>query len=204
MGKSLIAPLLDEFLNIHPDVRLHFILEDKNLDIVSEGVDLSLRLGQAQDSSMLGRKLADNRRILCASPDYLEKHGTPTHPTDLSDHNCLIMHWGQVIDREWNFQIDGKNQTVTVSGNRASNNGALVKDWCLKGHGIAFKSIWDIRHHLESGELMEILESYRSQKPSALQIIYPGGYRPSQRVRALIDFLIGRFENDPKLGLKTA
>lgn len=198
LGQNFIAPLLDEFLKIYPDIRIELLLADSHLDLVGSGIDLSVRLGHLKDSSLKSRKLAENRRIVCASPDYLKKFGTPLHPTDLVNHNCLIMHWGRIIDREWNFQVDGRNHAIAITGNRASNNGAQVKDWCLHGHGIAFKSIWDVKQHLASGELVELLGEYSSQKPTALQILYPGGYRPSRRVRVLIDFLVECFENRTK------
>ena len=104
------------------------------------------------------------------------------------------MHWGREIDQTWTFLIDGEKQAVTVSGNRAANNGGKVKKWCLEGYGIAFKSIWDVKTHLETGELVEILADYNYQSDSAMQLLYPGGYAPSRRVRALIDFLAKRFE----------
>jgi len=190
----MLAPILDQFLDLHPKLHIELQLEDNYLDLVNEGIDIAVRLGKPRDSSLKGRRLGPNYRIVCAAPEYLNRHGTPQHPKDLADHNCLIMHWGRVIDREWRFKVNGRKTSFTVSGNRSSNSGDQVKTWCRQGYGIAFKSIWDVRPFLETGELTEVLADYRCDQSSALQLLYPGGYRPSQRVRALIDYLVTCFE----------
>lgn len=196
LGRHILAPLLDQFLERHPKLHIELQLEDNYLDLISEGIDVAIRLGQLRDSSLKGLKLGSNSRIVCASPTYLKTHGTPKHPKDLPEHNCLIMHWGRVIDREWNFKINDRKTTVTVCGNRSSNNGDQVKTWCLKGHGLAFKSIWDVKPYLKTGELVEVLADFRCDQDSALQLLYPGGYPPSRRVRTLIDFLVETINKD--------
>jgi len=197
LGRNVLAPLLDDFLDLHPKLQIELRLEDNYLDLINEGIDLAVRLGRPRDSSLRSRILGPNYRIVCASPEYILSHGTPNHPKDLADHNCLIMHWGRVIDREWTFKINGRKSPITVSGNRASNNGYQVKTWCLQGYGLVFKSVWDVQSHLESGELVEVLKPYRYEQNSALQLLFPGGYAPSRRVRTLIDFLAVCFEKKP-------
>jgi len=194
LGANLMAPLLDKFVEQNPSVIIQLQLEDDNVDLIDQGIDLAIRLGQFRDSSLKGRKLASNRRVACAAPAYLKAHGTPQHPDELAQHNCLIMHWGHTIDHEWSFQIDDTKYIVTVAGNRSANNGVQVKNWCLQGYGIAYKSIWDVKDYLASGELVEVLNDYNFKSDSAVQLLYPGGYQPSRRVRALIDFLVDAFE----------
>jgi len=118
----------------------------------------------------------------------------PKHPDDLSNHNCLVMYWGKMVDREWTFKVNGRKKTYLVKGNRASNNGFQVKKWCLAGHGIAYKSIWDIKDYLESGELVELLSDFQYEQNSVLQLIYPGGREPTKRVQMLIDYLVRCFD----------
>ena len=197
IGRKLIAPLIDKFVETHPDVQVELYLDDKYLDLISNGIDLAVRLGRLKKSSMKVRKLADNRRLVCASPQYLSKYGTPHHPDDITHHNCLIMQMGHVVDNEWEFQIHGRKKVYLVTGNRTSNNGTQVKDWCLKGYGIALKSFWGVRDYIESGELVELLAEYHNAKESSLQILYPGGRAPSRRVTALVDHLMTCFKEPP-------
>lgn len=196
LGSSYISELLDKFMDANPDVKMHLHLSDQNLDLIAQGIDVAIRLGQMKDSTLRIRKLADNRRLIVASPAYLQKHGTPRHPDDLQKHNCLIMHWGLNIDREWVFTVNGRKKKVIVGGNRAANSGAQVKKWCLAGHGIAFKSVWDVKSFIKSGELVECLSDFQFDQESALQILYPGGNSPTRRVRALIDFLVKHFDDE--------
>ena len=195
LGQHILAPILDNFLKLHPELHIELQLEDNALDLIGQGIDIAIRLGRFRDSSLRGRKLSSNRRVVCASPKYLDTYGTPKHPNDLEDHNCLIMHWGRFIDHEWTFEINGRKKPVMVSGNRSSNNGHQVKNWCLQGYGLAFKSIWNIKDYLASGELVEVLNDFTHNQNSALQLLYPGGYQPTQRVRVLIDYLVERFES---------
>lgn len=194
LGSSTLAPFLDAFQTRHPDVQTELLLDDKSVDLVEGGIDIAIRLGQMRDSSLRIRKLADNRRLLVGSPAYLKAKGVPQHPNELEAHNCLIMHWGQAIDREWVFKVNGRKKTIAVSGDRASNNGLQVKRWCLAGYGLALKSIWDVRDAVESGALVEVLAGYQYPGQSSVQLLYPGGGTPPQRVRLLIDHLASCFE----------
>jgi len=196
LGANRLAKLLDAFVALHSAVEVELHLEDKNIDLVANGIDLAVRLGSVSDSSLKTRKLADNRRLVIAAPSYLETHGTPKHPNDLTDHNCLVMHWGDVIDREWLFKINGRKKAIAVSGNRSCNNGAQIKHWCLAGHGIALKSNWDVQNFVDTGELVEVLTDFQFDRGSAVNLLYPGGGKTPRRVRALIDFLVAHFNDD--------
>ncbi|MCZ8177641.1 MAG: LysR family transcriptional regulator [Rhizobium sp.] len=188
LGRNRIAPLLNSFMADHPDIRIDLYLSDGYVDLVGSGFDLAIRFGNLKDSGLFIRKLGNNRRIICAAPAYLHKHGMPVTPGDLVRHNCLLLRFGETVDHSWSFMVDGTLTSQFVRGDRITNDGALVRDWCLAGFGIAAKTLWDIEHHLQSGELIEILNSY-SLPPSALQIVYSGGCTLPKRVRALIDYL---------------
>ncbi len=189
IGQRHVAPLLDSFMAMNPDINVDLHLSDSHIDLVSLGIDIAVRFGSLKDSSLMVKKLGDNARVICAAPSYLEIHGMPTHPDDLQQHNCLIMKFGPVIDREWMFKVKGKQRAYAISGNRITNNGAQVHQWCLDGQGIALKSIWDVGEDLEAGRLTALLEDYAPTSTSALQLVYPGGGKPNRRIRAIIDFL---------------
>ena len=191
LGRARIAPLLDDFMAEHPEIRLDLCLTDGYVDLVGLGLDLAIRFGDLKDSALYVRKLGVNRRIVCASPGYLRQHGAPETPGDLARHNCIVMRFGESIDHQWSFVVEGKVVVEIVRGNRIANDGALVRDWCLQGHGIALKSIWDVESHLARGQLVELLADY-APPASSLQVVYPGGGSLPRRVRALIDFLARR------------
>jgi DNA-binding transcriptional LysR family regulator len=192
LGRNRIAQMLDEFIALHPEVQLDLRLSDGYVDIAAAGIDLALRYGNLSDSSLRARRLAGNNRIVCAAPSYLEKNGIPLYPSDLEMHNCLLMRFGDSIDRDWPFLINGKTVTITARGNRVTNDGQLAREWCVNGHGIAFKSTHDIEHDLSAGRLVAVLAGFAAPS-SALQIVYPETRNMPRRVRALIDFLVDHF-----------
>jgi DNA-binding transcriptional LysR family regulator len=188
LGRKRIAPLLDAFMAEHPEIKLDLRLADGYMDLVGLGIDIAIRFGNLKDSSLHARKLGNNRRVVCASPEYLRQNGTPQTPDDLTHHNCILMRFGETIDHEWSFVVGGKSTVQMVRGNRIANDGALVRQWCLAGHGIALKSIWDVEDDLSGGKLVELLADY-APPPSALQVVYAGGGSLPRRVRAVIDHL---------------
>jgi DNA-binding transcriptional LysR family regulator len=201
LGRHRIAPLLDGFLEEHPDIEVDLLLADGYVDIVGQGIDLAVRYGALKDSQLVAHRLGEHRRIVCAAPKYLERYGVPSHPKDLGDHNCLIMRFGNSFDSEWSFREAGKDFSVLVKGNRTSNDGALVRSWCLQGFGITLKSIWDIEHHLAKGELVALLPDYMPA-PSSLQILYQGGRSMPKRNRLLIDHLSRHLTLNPRTEAK--
>jgi DNA-binding transcriptional LysR family regulator len=188
LGRNRIAPLLDSFLERHPDLQIDLRLTDGYVDLVGQGIDVAVRFGALKDSQLRARKIGENRRIVCASPEYVERHGAPQHPRDLEAHNCLLMRFGETIDGEWLFRSGTKDFTVIVKGNRTTNDGAQVRNWCVRGLGIALKSIWDVEQHLARGELVSLLSDY-APLPSSLQIVHLGGQGMPRRLRILIDHI---------------
>ncbi len=188
LGRNRIAPALNAFMAKHPDVRLDLFLTDGYVDLVGQGIDVAVRFGALKDSQLLARKVGDNHRFVCASPSYIAQHGAPQHPKDLERHNCLLMRFGETVDNEWSFRSGATNFSIMVKGNRITNDGAIVRSWCLEGHGIVLKSIWDVEHHIAKGELVRLLADF-APPPSSLQIVYVGGQGMPRRIRMLIDFL---------------
>jgi DNA-binding transcriptional LysR family regulator len=189
LGRNRIALLLDSFLEQHPNIQIDLRLTDGYIDLVGLGIDVAVRFGALKDSQLHARRIGENRRIVCASPDYIERHGTPQHPNELQNHNCLLMRFGEAIDNEWSFRSGTRDFTVMVKGNRIANDGAQIRKWCVQGHGIVLKSIWDIEHHLAHGELVRLLADF-APPPSSLQIVYAGGQAMPRRMRMLIDHLV--------------
>lgn len=186
LGRRLLVPVIDAFLAEHPAVTVDLNLTDGNVDIVGQGMDFAIRHGMLADSSLRAKSLGENRRIVCAAPAYLAAHGTPVHPDELAAHDCIVMRFGQNIDRDWPFLIDGVMRKVTVHGQRVVNDGGLVRQWCREGRGIALKSIRDVADDLATGALVELLEDF-SAGGTALQIVYPPSAVQPRRVRMLID-----------------
>ncbi|MCA0344096.1 MAG: LysR family transcriptional regulator [Proteobacteria bacterium] len=186
LGRRLLVPVIDAFLAEHPAVTVDLNLTDGNVDIVGQGMDFAIRHGMLADSSLRAKSLGENRRIVCAAPAYLAAHGTPVHPDELASHDCIVMRFGQNIDRDWPFLIDGVMRKVTVHGQRVVNDGGLVRQWCREGRGIALKSIRDVADDLATGALVELLEDF-SAGGTALQIVYPPSAVQPRRVRMLID-----------------
>lgn len=195
LGRRCIVPIVDAFLDTHPLVTIDLDLTDGYVDLVGQGLDLAIRHGTLADSSLRAKPLGTNRRVVCAAPRYLARAGTPKVPDDLAQHDCIVMRFGQNLDREWPFAIDGVRRTVMVRGRRVANDGGLVRRWCRDGQGLALKSIRDVDDDLATGALVEVLRDY-SISSTGLQIVYPNATVQPRRVRLLINAIAAGFEDE--------
>lgn len=193
LGRSRIVSVIDTFLEMHPEVTIDLHLGDGLVDLVNQGLDFAIRYGVLADSSLRARPIAENRRVVCASPAYLEQRGIPAHPDELEKHDCIVMRFGIHADREWLFQIDGRVHKVLVQGRRVANDGGLVRKWACDGLGVCSKSYWDVRDDLNAGRLVEILSDFSAGK-TALQFVYPPTRAQPRRVRALMDEIAGQLK----------
>ena len=193
-GNQHVAPLVPKFAERYPDVQLALSLSDRNVNVVEEGFDLAVRIADLADSSLAARKLAPNRRVVCASPAYLRRHGAPRTPQDLAQHNCLAtdftMNWGYRAP-------DGKPASVRVAGRYACDNWEVLREWALAGLGIALKSTWDVRRHLEDGSLVSLLPGYTFASDVAIYAVYPHRRHLPAKTRAFIEFLAESFGPEP-------
>jgi DNA-binding transcriptional LysR family regulator len=194
LGRSTLVPILDAFLAEHPEVTIDLNLTDGYVDLVGQGQDFAIRYGELADSTLRVKRLVENRRIVCAAPAYLATRGTPQHPDDLVQHECLVMRYGLATDRDWPFLIDGKERRVVVQGHRIANDGELVRVWCRNGLGIARKSRLDVEADLKTGNLVEVLQDF-SSGDTGLQIVYPATQAQSKRVRFLIERIAKAFSS---------
>jgi DNA-binding transcriptional LysR family regulator len=189
LGRHVISGAMAEFQAEHPNISIDLHLSDGYVDIVGLGIDLAVRFGSISDSSLRVKHVGSRKRILCASPGYLQMHTAPTVPADLKDHNCLLMRFGQNIDNTWEFTQEGVTHIVTVSGNLIANDGALVREWALEGRGIALKSEFDSANDIRDGRLIALLPDFEPPN-SPLQILFPPSRAQPRRVRAFADHLI--------------
>lgn len=187
-GRRHVSPLLPAFLAANPGVTVSLELTDGLSDIVSEQFDVAVRLGSLEDSSLVGVKLANNRRVVVASPAYLREHGLPADPHALTKHNCLTFgNYGNQA-RGWQFLIDGQLESIRVAGTMQSNDGSVLLDWALSGCGLVWRSMWEIQTGLRSGQLQTVLEDYAAPETAIYAVFAQRKHLPL-RVRALLDML---------------
>jgi DNA-binding transcriptional LysR family regulator len=197
-GHQHIAPLIPRFAQRYPKVELALSLSDRSLNLIEEGFDLAVRIAELKDSSLAARKLAPNRRVVCASPDYLRAHGEPKTPQDLTKHNCLVTTWEHGFAMAWEYKSPvGKRGTVRVSGRYACDNWEVLRDWAVAGLGVALKSTWDVRKQLEEGSLVPLLPGYDFGTDVGIYAVYPHRRHLPAKTRAFIDFLAESFGPEP-------
>lgn len=196
-GEMFLTPLVLQFQERYPDLSFELTVNDRFIDLLEEGVDVAIRIGRMNDSSLVARRLGSTRRVTVATPAYLEKHGTPRQPMDLGDHNCLLYSYLST-GNEWQFEGPGGEIRVRVSGSLMSNNGHMLLEAVRAGVGIAMGPDWLMHELLASGEIRAILPEYA---PKALDIsaVYPSNRLLSAKVRAFIDFLQEEFAKIPAL-----
>jgi DNA-binding transcriptional LysR family regulator len=185
-GRRYIAPFVGEFLRDHPDASVNLELSDGVFDIVQHGFDLALRIGTLAPSTMMARKIADNPRVLVASPGYLKTHGVPAAARELADYNCLLLG----TNRVWQLRdANGRQSAVNVQGNFTTSYGEAVTEAAVSGVGIALKSRWDIMDQLSTGALVEVLSGYVVEPEWSLWAVRPPGRVVSVRIQVFTEFI---------------
>jgi DNA-binding transcriptional LysR family regulator len=194
-GRRFVAPVIVDFLAEFPDISVDLDLADRKVDLIDEGYDLAIRIGELQDSSLMVRKLAGAERYCCASPEYLEAHGTPKHPADLADHQCLEYSYGRL--NTWQFVgPDQQEHYVQVQGRLRANNGEVLVEAGLAGLGISLIPDFMIGDHLQSGRLVRILDEW-TEWNAGVWALYPHNRHLSAKVRKFIDHLVREFSPKP-------
>ncbi len=191
-GRRHVAPLVPAFLAMHPDVSLSLNLSDRIVDIVNEGVDCAVRVGDLPDSSLVSLRLADNRRLCVAAPAYLQRAGVPAAPVELMRHQCLTLSSEASQTRGWAFVVDGAVTHLRPSGRFDCSDGQVLHDWCLQGLGIAWRSTWEVADDIAAGRLQEVLAGFAAP-PNGIFAVFPQRKHLPLRVRLWIDFIKQRY-----------
>ena len=191
-GRSHVAPLISRFVRRYPEVEVQLQLSVNPPALTDDVFDVCVRFGAPPDARVIARRIAPNRRLLCASPGYLKKHGVPKVPNDLGKHSCIGIRQGEEAYGLWRLSSGrGKNTTtesIKTRGNLATNDGEIAVNWALHGHGIVMRAEWDIQRHLASGRLVQVLPQYFT--PDAdIYAVYPQRHQLAARVRAFVDFV---------------
>jgi DNA-binding transcriptional LysR family regulator len=191
-GRRYIAPLVSEFSLLYPEVEVQLQLTDRPINLTDESFDVGIRFGELPDTRLIARRIAPNRRLLCASPAYLKARGEPQTPDDLARHNCIVLRQNDSAYGIWRLTHGKRSETVKVRGTLSTNDGEVALGWALRGHGILMRAEWDLAKYLRSGRLQVILPDYHLP-PADIFAVYPERHSLSGRVSAFIDFLTSRF-----------
>ncbi len=191
-----LAPILSEFLARYPLLNVELLPTDRVVDMVEEGIDIALRIGRLADTSFMARKIGEDKRLICAAPAYLARHGTPRRPEDLARHNCLVARDRTHLNR-WHFKVDGKLVEVEVHGRVAVTEGETQMQLALQGVGIVRVTRLTLAQAIREGQLVPLLQEFSADEPVAIHAVYPHRRHLAPKVPAFVNFLIEKFTPPP-------
>ena len=198
-GRSYIAPAISKFTKNFPDVEVQLHLTDRTVGLPDEGVDVSIRFGDIPDSRLIAKKIAFNRRLLCATPAYLKRSGVPTNPHDLTQHQCIVLRQNESAYGNWRLSRGKQSETVKVHGKLSTNDGEVALSWALDGHGILMRAEWDVAKYLRSGRLIQVLPDYET--PAAdVYAVYQERLNLSAKIAYFVEHLrdfLGQHADSP-------
>jgi len=192
-GRIHLIPALKGFLQAYPNLKVDLRFSDSVIDLVEGGFDLAIRNAELKDSTLVARKLAVDKRMLCASPEYIEQFGEPKHPNELKNHNCIVLAGGD----NWAFKTEQGQLNVSVSGNIRTDNGDAMRDATADGLGISLNATWSAYQELADGRLIEILKDYPLASEAAIWAVYPSSRLIAPKVRAFIDYFADYYGEPP-------
>ncbi|WP_153912510.1 LysR family transcriptional regulator [Shewanella sp. TC10] len=192
-GRMHLMPALKGFVKQYPDLTVDLRLSDSILDLVEGGFDIAIRDASLNDSSLVARKLAVDKRIICASPEYLAEFGEPKTPEELNEHSCVNL----IGIDTWVFNSTNGQISIKPTGNIRADNGEAVRDACANGIGITMSSTWCVHQHIEQGKLVQILKDYPLISNTAIWAVYPSSRLLAPKVRAFIDYFADKFGDQP-------
>lgn len=193
-GTKVLMPVIAEFALLHPELKIHLDLNDQNIDLIQQGMDLAIRIGQLKSSSLIAKRLSTNQRLLCASPAYLQEYGVPTTLSDLKLHRCILQQHGHGLTDQWHLiNAEGQVEQVHVEGYFATNSGEGVRQAALAGLGISNHSIWHVAEDLASGRLVQVLPNYPVET-TAIYAVFPHRELIAPKVQRFLDYLVDYFQ----------
>ena len=186
-GRNHVGPAISAMAQRYPELEIQLELLDRPVDLIREGFDLDIRVGAVHEDSLLARLVGRNSRVLCASPAYLERWGTPTRLAELANHRCVMVRERDQDYGRWRLEGPDGVETVRMNGPLAVNNGEIAHRWAIDGHGIILRSIWDVRPSLRRGELVRVLPDYHQE--ANVWAVYPSRLSTSAKVRVCVQFM---------------
>lgn len=186
-GRQHLAPALAALQSQYPELEVRLDVFDRHVDLVSEGFDLEIRVGDDLPERYISKQLLANQRLLVAAPAYLARHGTPQKLADLANHQCLVLKERNVSFGHWQLDSSSGRKDVKISGALSSSNGEIILQWALAGKGIALRSSWDLAPYLASGELVQLLPGY--SQSANVWAVYPTRLSHSAKLRCAVEFL---------------
>ncbi len=192
-GRSHIAPLITSFVRRHPQIQVQLQLSASPPALVDDSFDLCIRFGEPPDARVIARRLAPNRRLLCAAPAYLARRGTPATPGELSRHDCIDIRQGDEAHGIWRFSRGRKAEAIRLRDSLSTNDGEIAVSWALAGLGIVMRAEWDIARYLRSGRLVQVLAGYATP-PADIHVVYPQRHGATRRVQAFVEHLAQHFD----------
>lgn len=187
-GRRHVAPLLPGFIESYPGVSISLDLSDRLVDLIDEGYDCAIRIGELEDSRIIGVRLADNKRVIVAAPSYLQRYGRPNVPDDLLDHNCLSFGQQGNQAKGWLLRQNGQVRAIRVKGNLACSDGSVLHQWTLNGMGLAWRSLWEVQEDINAGRLITVLDEYAAP-PNGIFALMPERKHIPQRLRLFVEML---------------
>jgi DNA-binding transcriptional LysR family regulator len=187
-GRRHVAPLVPRFVALHPEVGMTLNLSDRLVDLVNEGFDCAIRVGDMPDSSLISVRLADNRRLCVASPDYLARRGRPAVPADIARYDCLTLSSEASQTRGWAFTLDGQTIHVRPATKLDCSDGQVLHAWCLEGLGLAWRSWWEVESDVRAGRLVSVLDDVAAP-PNGIYAVFAQRKHLPLRLRLWIDFI---------------
>lgn len=195
-GRKFIAPAIGDFHRQHPQVNFDLRLSDQVVDLYAGDLDLGIRIGELADSRLIAQRIADNHRVLVASPGYLAEHGTPVQPDELIQHQCLIFAYPGLLQNTWLLKKGRREKAIALQGGLSSDSGDVLHSWCMAGLGISLRETWDIHEQLRAGQLVRVLPGWQAAA-SRISLVRTRRQPVPQRLRVFMDFLLERWRDAP-------
>jgi LysR family transcriptional activator of dmlA len=195
LGRNHVAPAISELKKRYPSLEVRLELLDRPVDLIGEGIDIDIRVGEVHEPNVIAHRIIQSSRILCASPAYLKQQGPPNVLADLAQHACLVIRERDQAFGVWRLYGPNGLQTVKVTGPLSSNHGDVVRHWALEGHGIMLRAVWDVATSLDAGELVRVLPLYR--QPADVWAVSTARLANSAKLRVCVQFLQEQLKKGP-------
>ncbi|CAI1548746.1 D-malate degradation protein R [Serratia fonticola] len=195
-GRKFVAPAITDFCRLHPRVGFDLRLSDQIQDLYRGDLDLAIRMGELADSRLLARRVADNRRILVASPTFITAHGNPAQPEELEHYNCLVFAYPGLLQNTWPLRKGRCEKSIIIDGTLCSDNGEVLHEWCLAGLGISLREVWDVHEELHNGQLVRVLPDWEGVA-SKISLVRARREPVPRRLTVFSDFLLERWQQTP-------